>query len=321
MGHWAWDELGADPDRPDALPYSPGDHLGDLVLAAQQNVGRGRVVVLGAAACLSNDGIPFSYTFTAPLLCALAADHPTPLVWWRQFLGMVSAGAAVVLLLRQSEPLCVAAAAVALAVTMIACSLFSNARAELLPSGVKTAAQPIIYVDGTHLGAIGKDPWGENGIGRLMRVLAQNNYLPLVAWDLSPARLKRAAMLISIAPARAFSSDEIAVVHDFVEQGGFFLSIVGSPEAGPSRTLLEKLNLGVQPTPVPPWVHGRETIPVGRFRYPSEEQAAVEFYAAWPVSAPPAGKPGQRTIPSGRSLLGTESAKVRPSLSAIRPLP
>src|SRR5208337_3738036 len=70
VGRWAWDELGTDPERPAALPYSPGDYLGDLVLAAQQNVGRGKVVVMGSAACLSNDGIPFSYTFAGPLLSA-----------------------------------------------------------------------------------------------------------------------------------------------------------------------------------------------------------------------------------------------------------
>ena len=146
---------------------------------------------------------------------------------------------------------------------MIACNLLSNATAELLPSGDKTAARPIIYVDGSHLEAMGKDPWGENGIGRLMRVLAHNDYLPLVAPDLSPDRLNRAAMLISIAPARAFSSGEIAAVHDFVEQGGFFLSMVGSPDAEPSRALLENFNSTSSPMPVPPWVHEPETTPRG----------------------------------------------------------
>ncbi len=103
VGRWAWDELGTDPDRPDALPYSPGNRLGNLVLAAQQNAGRGTVVTLDAAACLSNDGLPFSYTFTGPLLSALAARQTTPLAWWRQLLGVAAAGAAIVLLSRASS--------------------------------------------------------------------------------------------------------------------------------------------------------------------------------------------------------------------------
>ena len=291
VGRWAWDELGTDPDRPEALPYSPGDHLGDLVLAAQQNVGRGTVVVLGAAACLSNDGIPFSYTFTGS-----AALRPWPPTIRRRWPGGGSSWAwrprrgdrASVSPLRTAPA---GRGGIALALAMIACNLLSNATSELLPSGTKTAARPIIYVDGSHLEAMGKDPWGENGIGRLMRVLADNGYLPLVAPDLSPERLNRAAMLISIAPARAFSSGEIAAVHEFVAQGGFFLSMVGSPEAEPSRALLEKFELHIKPMPVPPWVHEPETTPLGRFCYPSEEQARCEFYAAWPVS----GAPGAET--------------------------
>jgi len=302
VGRWAWDELGTDLDRPDALPYSPGDHLGDLVLAAQQNVGQGTVVVLGTAACLSNDGIPFSYPFTAPLLSALAANHSTPLAWWRQLLGAAAAGAAIVLLFRRFEPLRVAAASVALALTLIACNLLSNATSGLLPSGTKTAAQPIIYVDGSHLEAVGKDPWGENGIGRLMRVLASNGYLPLVAPDISPERLNRAAMLVSIAPARAFSSGEIAAVNDFVEQGGFFLSMVGSPEAEPSRALLERFKLHIKPMPAPPWVHEPETTPLAMFWYPSEEQPEAQFYAAWPVSGLPGAEIWSKPVIVGTGI-------------------
>ncbi len=304
VGRWAWDELGSDPDRPEALPYSPGERLGDLVLAAQQNVGRGTVVVLGAAACLSNDGIPFSYTFSGPLLCSLAGNLPPPLVWWRQLLGVAAAVAAIVLLFRQFEPFRAAAAAVALALAMLACSLLSNVRAELLPSGVKSAARPVVYVDGSHLEAMGRDPWSENGIGRLMRVLAHNDYLPLMAPDLAARRLHRVAMLISIAPGKAFSSGEIAAVQEFVAEGGFFLSMVGSTDAEPSRALLEKFNLDIKPMPVPPGVHERETTPLGRFWYPkNDEKATAEFYAAWPVATAPDGETWPKDDPLGRPII------------------
>ncbi len=265
VGRWAWDELGTDPDRPEALPYSPGNHLGDLVLAAQQNVGRGTVVVLGAAACLSNDGIPFSYTFTGPLLSALAANHPTPLAWWRQLLGLAAAGAAIVLLFRavrtaprgRGEP-----SPWRWPCSRAICSAMQ--RPNCCPSGTKTAARPIIYVDGSHLEAMGKDPWGENGIGRLMRVLAHNDYLPLVAPDLSPDRLESGGHADfdcarpGLQQRRNRRRDTISST-----QGGFFLSMVGSPEAEPSRALLEKFQLHIQPMPVPPWVPERGDDPLG----------------------------------------------------------
>ena len=317
VGHWGWNEAGNDPDRRTVQPYAPGNHLGDLVLAAQQKAGRGTVVVLGATGCLSNDGLPFSYTSAGPLLAALAADSQTPLAWWRQILGLATAGAAMVWVFHRFDPLRVATASAALSLAVFTCSLLNKATAELLPLGDRTAARRIIYVDGSHLEAMGKDPWCENGIGRLMRVLADNNYLPLAAPDLAPERLRRAAMLISIAPARAFSSGEMAAVEGFVKQGGFFLSMVGSPEAEPSRALLEKLSLDIKPMPVPPWIQERETIPLGRFAYPNQEQPNVEFYAAWPVSSTtrentwpkdgPLGEPviaGQRTGQGQAFILG-----------------
>src|SRR5208283_5434656 len=145
--------------------------------------------------------------------------------------------------------------------------------------------------------------WGENGIGRFMRVLADNGYLPLVAPDLSSERLNRAAMLIAIAPARAFGSGEIAAVHDFVEQGGFFLSMVGSPDAEPSRALLDRLGLYIDPAPLPPWVQRPETEPLGRYWYPTMDQAAVQFYAAWPVSSVPKEIIWPEDGPGGKAVI------------------
>jgi hypothetical protein len=149
---------------------------------------------------------------------------------------------------------------------------------------------------------MGKDPWGENGIGRFMRVLADNGYLPLVAPDLAPQRLNRAAMLISIAPAQGFRRDEMAAVIDFVKQGGFFLSMVGSPDAGPSRVLLAQLGLHIGTAPVPPWVPGPEKESHGRYFYPSKEPS-VQFYAAWPVSSDFGGETWPKDDPEGKIVI------------------
>jgi hypothetical protein len=303
VGRWAWDELGTDPDRPEALPYMSGERLGNLVLAAQQNVGRGTVVVLGSTTCVSNEGIPFSYTFVGPLLSSLAAGHSAPLAWWRQLLGLAAAVAAIVLLFLRLDWIATAIAAILLTLAMIACHRLSNVTSELLPSGTKTAARPIIYVDGSHLEAYGKDPWGENGIGRFMRVLAANGYLPLVAPDLAAERLNRAAMLISIAPARAFSSGEIVAVKRFVEQGGCFLSMVGAPDAGPSKTLLDEFQLSIDPAPLPPSVSRPETEALGRYCYPNKQQTSVQFYAAWPVSSDPSEVTWPPDGPDGKAVI------------------
>jgi len=237
------------------------------------------------------------------LLSSLAAGHSAPLAWWRQLLGLAAAAATIVLLFRRFDPLLAAATAIVLALAMIACHWLSNATSELLPSGTKAAARPIIYVDGSHLEAMGKDPWGENGIGRFMRILTDNGYLPLVAPDLAAERLNRAAMLISIAPARAFSSGEIVAVKRFVEQGGCFLSMVGAPDAEPSKTLLEEFQLHVDSAPLPPSVSRPETEPLGRYYYPNKDKPSLQFYAAWPVSSDPSEVTWPPDGPDGKAVI------------------
>ena len=110
-------------------------------------------------------------------------------------------------------------------------------------------------------------------------------------------------MLISIAPARAFHVDEIAAVTDFVKQGGFFLSMVGSPDAEPSRPLLDQLGLHVDAAPLPPWVGRPETEPLGRYWYPSKEQPFAQFYAAWPVSSTPNGAIWPPDVSAGKTVI------------------
>ena len=52
-------EAESNPPRLAALPYSPGDRLGDLVLAAEQNLGQGRVAVLGTRSPWATTAFPF----------------------------------------------------------------------------------------------------------------------------------------------------------------------------------------------------------------------------------------------------------------------
>ena len=53
----------------------------------------------------------------------------------------------------------------------------------------------MIYIDGSHLEAMGKDPWREDGIGHFMRVLAEADYLPIDCARYVKARLAGAKMV------------------------------------------------------------------------------------------------------------------------------
>ena len=121
----------------------------------------------------------------------------------------------------------------------------------------------------------------------LCLTLMRNGYLALSLPEMTLERLRRAQMVVSIAPARPFSRTEREAVKQYVRGGGIFLCTVGYDRAGPSRDFLSELGFRVG---AESW-HGEEPIgepePLGHFKVPyfdgGDYEALVRFHAAWPV--------------------------------------
>jgi hypothetical protein len=142
--------------------------------------------------------------------------------------------------------------------------------------------------------------WRPDDIGGLVLTLLRNGYLPFAASELTAERLAGAGLLISIAPARAFSQDECAAVRDFVAGGGTFILTVGHEEAPAGHALLSEFGFAVGGGPTAP----REPDPMGHFKSPylrsGDKYAHVRFHAAWPVAC---NDPNARIIANGRENL------------------
>jgi hypothetical protein len=123
----------------------------------------------------------------------------------------------------------------------------------------------------------------------------RSGYLVLGMPELTPQRLERAGLLISTAPARAFTTAETRALRRFVEDGGTFICAVGWPESAASRPLLAELGfwvggIGAATTGSP------EPKPFGHFKAPyfngGDYMAYVRFHAAWNVeSTDPQARP------------------------------
>ena len=102
---------------------------------------------------------------------------------------------------------------------------------------------------------------------------------------LTPERLERGGLLISIGPAREFSSAERNAVKQFVAGGRDVLCMVGGEEHGRVAPLLSDFNFKVPHSPVPPGRRSREPAPLGVESRRSWAKAicSIQFYAAWPV--------------------------------------
>ena len=78
--------------------------------------------------------------------------------------------------------------------------------------------------------------WHDDGLGGLKLTLMRNGYVPCMLPEVTPERLSRAAMLISIAPAREFTAAERQTVRQFVEDGGLLIAMAARTTPGrPTR--------------------------------------------------------------------------------------
>jgi hypothetical protein len=117
--------------------------------------------------------------------------------------------------------------------------------------------------------------------------------LTLTLPEVSRERLERAAVLVTIAPARQYTAAERQWLRGFVDSGGTFVCLVGAEEAAASEALLAEYGIRVSPSPVPTMGRWLEPEPLGHVRAvygnakpdgAGEAQPDVQFYAAWPVS-------------------------------------
>lgn len=287
VGRWGWSDPGSDALTTGHYRYETGERLGDLVLAAEQRVGQGRVMVLADHTCLSNEALPQSYRFAGRLLGYMAQRAATPQVAWRQVLGFVACLGLLVLLGWRRDASLLALAAVAMVLALAYSGNTSDAAWQVSPQSTSAGATKIAYIDGTHSEAFVDSRWQADGIAGLSLMLMRNGYLPLLLPEFSRQRLDQAAMLISIGPSRAFSAGEQTAVRDFVDRGGIFICMAGADCARAANPLLASFGCQIPVSPVPAGEKGVEPVPMGGVRGPympgGESKAEVSFHAAWPV--------------------------------------
>jgi len=289
VGRWGWSDPGNDAVTTGVSYYNAGELLGDLVLAAEQPFGNGRVFVLGGTSPLRNESLPNAYPFVGRLLSYLAHKASSPQAFWRQLLGLLTLLALAALVALRPAAWQVILTSAVLSVSLVCSTAAGYWSGRVLPDGRARAANSfnnIAYIDASHLEAYSSDLWANHGIAGLMRTLMRQGYLPLLAPELTAEQLERAGLLISIAPAREFSDRERSTVHEFVAGGGTFICTVGAEEVRASARLLAEFNFAVPRAPVPPGNDAREPEPLGAFRQffgKESDRRYVQFYAGWPL--------------------------------------
>ncbi len=298
VGRWGWTDDGDEASDRAMMGngrYDAGEKLGDIVLVAEQPLGKGKVIVFGDTSNLSNGINVSSHVFNSRLFAYLAGRqdaHPA----WRQLVGLLVAAFLVVLLCKSAGPWRVVLVAVGLSVSSLLCLAANPAGADILPDGRIESPNNLAYIDSSGLPTHSGESWRPDGIGGLALTLMRNGYMPLALDELTPRRLERAGLLVCGARSRAFSKAEVQAVHQFVDAGGILVMTAGQDRIDASLPLLRQFGFRIGPNDV------SEPAPLGHFKSPYLESASrrvyVRFHAAWPIQCT---DPNAQVIAGGRN--------------------
>jgi hypothetical protein len=287
IGRWGWSDIG-DMGNGRAMMgddiYNSGERLGDLILAAEQSFGKGRIVAFGDTSGFTNGINVSSYVFTSRLFGYLA-EHGNPAhPLWRQLSGIIFSILLILFVLRVNNPGNTILIILCLSVMLVISNAITQRASTILPDGRYKTPNNLAIVDSSHLEAYSGESWRADGVGGLMLTLMRNNYFALSLSEFSAEQLARADLFISIAPSRSFPRKEIDAIKDFVMNGGNLIVTAGMDKAGPCSSLLSQFGFSIGSS-------GNDTLeptPMGYFKSPylssaDNQQAFVRFYAAWPV--------------------------------------
>lgn len=244
--------------------------LGDLPLAAWAPFGDGQVYVFADTSGFANPIATSSHAFVTRMFGLLTYQRASPNDRWVAVaLGLLIVSA--VILAAWGRRLSV------LGVSAIVLLIFGGAinvpqdDAFRRPKG-----NHIAYVDTSHLPLAAGEGWRPDGLMGLHLNLTRAGYYSMNFMRWQPKRLADAGLLVSTAPAKAYSPEEIKDIYRFVENGGRFILTVGGEHVEPVRSLLERFGMKV----------GEEGA-MGYFMLPTlnhgGEGPVVMFYEAWPV--------------------------------------
>ncbi len=165
VGRWGWSDPGNDAVSTGGPSYTAGDRLGDLVLAAEQTVGSGRVFVFGDTSPLQNDGLPNAFPFAGRLLSYLANRPSSPQSAWRQWLALASLVTMLGLMAARPTAWQTMLTPTIFGVSLACCVAASYSASRVLPDGrsIKSGGN-IAYIDASHAEAYQSDSQIEHGV-------------------------------------------------------------------------------------------------------------------------------------------------------------
>ncbi|MEK7270984.1 MAG: DUF4350 domain-containing protein, partial [Planctomycetota bacterium] len=273
----------------------PWEPRGDLVLWAEADRGRGRLIVLGDTISLSDDAIPYDAPAVLRLFDALESDKGRPKGGVAAILLLAGLLAASLLPRTAIERIAAPAALFA----AVAAGGIAEARAWRadLPAALRP---PIAVVDLSHHPIAEPDFWNESALDGLYAALRREGFFPVAMESWNPALVARARAIVLPASRARFGERARRDLAEALERGAVVVAAVGANVPGGTADWLESCGLAIEGKPLGP---ASKTLAVAGVPAPV-------FREAWPLRIRAGG--GWGGIPQLRKQEGEGVGPQRP---------
>jgi len=250
------------------LEYDPGERLGDVVLAAAQNYGKGKILIFGDTSGFVNPLMVDTYPFMNRVFSWLASDSRNPAHGLRLTVSLIFLAAFVFFSSLSGSSW---SRSLAMPIVVLLVVLFSQAA--IAGKVERPIRGSYALVDDSHYGRYPVEFWKPNGVMGLHLNLMRGGYLSFSMRRFDTSLLNNSRFLVLIAPSTPFSSSEVKALDRYVKDGGNLLLTVGYEEKGASLSILRHFGFDI------------ENIPLGVFytNVPGTDLSAF-FHEAWPIS-------------------------------------
>lgn len=278
LGRFGYGDLGLDQKAGDRgylgdFKYQPRERLGDLVLAAGERYGQGRVLVFGDTTSFFNNNLARANELLRACLAWLGETNHWSLAasaWGRSLAALLVAG--VVVLAFRWRALPVGAAALLAAALVSWATHGGGGWPAIEPS---FARAHLAVIDFSHQPNASKHSAMDNGLHGVAINLLRHGELPVAMNEWDPGLVDRARYLVLNAPRRRVTEGERRDLMRFLERGGTVILGCGYLDAAGSRPLLEPLGFRIS------------AVPLGRFFDQQAFGRPVSFMSAWALAAVP----------------------------------
>lgn len=294
LGKWGYADIGDVSTRSlmGNSAYDPGEILGDIILVAEQQVGKGKVIVFGDTSSISNGINIGCHPFAARLFSYLANKDRNSGLSWRFFvpffLGFILV--CFIVLGRDEWAICLCGSVFVLA--LFICVVINNNNYDIYPLSPGETGIKIAYIDSSHNNAFSSESWRPDGTMGLSLTLFRSGYLNFTLSDFNKDKLANADLFICIAPQKKMTGSEVAAIKKMVSDGMLLIITTGYDERYGSEKLLSEFGFGFHQE-TGPGIRNRELLhpplPFGFFKAPYLNTGSyyvfVRFYAGWPVKS------------------------------------